>query len=193
MKKETLKLEDIQGYLSHGLKVMFSDHVPAEPDYITDYIEEVIGYDTDKFEGIVEHILKTEQGEPYLHECKPILRPMDLTKPILIQGEEVISIVELAKISDEDFTMDYIEFRTKGYVTGCRYENMEGVEVVFNYSSETKSFNHFTQEYKEQYQVYDQLGLFKWLYAHHFDVENLIGRGLAVDVNTLETNPYDTL
>lgn len=28
--------------------------------------------------------------------------------------------------------------------------------------------------------------LFEYLYAHHFDINNLIGRGLAIDANTIK-------
>lgn len=37
---------------------------------------------------------------------------------------------------------------------------------------------------------FDEMSLiYKWLYAHHFDVDNLIPAGLAIEV-TKENNPY---
>ena len=32
--------------------------------------------------------------------------------------------------------------------------------------------------------------VYQWLIEHHFDVDNLISQGLAVDINELEVNPY---
>ena len=32
--------------------------------------------------------------------------------------------------------------------------------------------------------------VYDWLLKNHYDIDNLIGKGLAIDVNTLEENPY---
>lgn len=121
--------------------------------------------------------------------CKAILRPMDLTKPIIVEGKEVIPVVELAKIvipnpSEEAFG-------------GMNWFEYEGEAVLYDTGMESgyllKYVNGCFVLEGHDYSAYcpDQLDLFQWLFKHKFDVFGIIEKGLAIDVNTLEINPYN--
>lgn len=96
-----------------------------------------------------------------LEDVKPILRPLsDLTKLIEHRGEKFIPIDDLGNIT----TLDYEDgVLRQAEVDGEMYET----EI--------------------KYLCYAQVqDLYKW----HFDTDNLIEQGLAIDVNTLDKNPY---
>ena len=149
-----LQLEQIQGYLAHGL---------------------MIKYYSDRLTIIGEFDLC--DLEYCLNNSKPILRKLDLTKLITVNGVEIIPIVELAKISYPD-KIWYFE-RNNCY-SEC------GLYFYFDYK------NFYCMGINNPLSVYNQLQLFKWLYANKFDVEGLIDAGLAIDADTLETNPYNS-
>jgi hypothetical protein len=161
---ETLKLENIASYLPYGLK-LWSDIKNAPVD--------VIGFEKDSL------IICYDIFDKYyiaFGALKPILSPMDLTKPIILEDKEVIPIVELAKISIPHFTWS---INDKGEATY--------IDSSFYYLG-----NDFCVYWQgEAHIAKNQLALFKWLYANKFDIDGLIEKGLAIDVNTLERNPYE--
>jgi hypothetical protein len=78
----TLELKDIFGYLPHELKVLINDEV----------------HDALLTLGIRGN---KQNISTNIDNGRPILRPLsDMYKPILHNGEEIIQIVECAKISD---------------------------------------------------------------------------------------------
>lgn len=159
---QQLTLEHIAHYLPYGLKVNSPDNQVYELT-AWPYAGRNLTYIQEFFEN----------------EDEPILRPMDLTKAIQVEGTEVIPIVELAKIAfpDEDWEQGEIKPYTAISSLGTfRYEYGEFIKENHDW---------------ERLITGGQLALFQWLFKHKFDVFNLIERGLAIDVNTLELNPYE--
>lgn len=112
-------------------------------------------------------------------ETRPalILRPLsDLTKPIEVNGETFVPIVELAKIS----------FLPRN-VRGKSWKEINGIAVAPDYELEFHFIQSDFQAFykKNKTNVYNQYRLFEKLFEWHFDVFNLIERGLAIDINSL--------
>jgi len=160
-----LTLEHIAPYLPYGLKVHTGFDIRTMVDEITS-VNQVNN-------SLLIQFVTSKQ-------CKPILRKMDLAKTITIDEKEVTPILELANICSGSY--DWTLFCGKA-VRGRDVISKE----IFNY----ENGDFYFYDKIEQYHVNNQLALFKWLYANKFDVEGLIDSGLAVDVETLETNPYE--
>lgn len=112
---------------------------------------------------------------------KPILRPIsDLTKPITLDGVEQIPIVELAKIA----------YNTEWFHKEGNYNAVSSAETHGFEYNET-GFEMYSQISGGFLPVKNQYALFQYLAKHKFDFMGLIDAGLAVDVNTLEINPYN--
>lgn len=164
---EKLTLEYLAPFLPYRLK-MFNPHQYKRlgKDYIPTTLR-MLSNDKLLFVGKnvhSEHINETK----YL----PVLRPRDLTKPIQVDGKEVIPIVEMSI-----------------------YKDFKVVNIISDIKKYTVVFEVSGVDF--QYSVYKDgstlsLREAKWLYANKFDLEGLIDAGLAIDVNTLETNPYNT-
>ena len=113
----------------------------------------------------------------FLNEVKPILRPLsDLYKTITHNGKEIVPIVELAKIStgSNSWELKY----------NCA---IIGDDSIFDYDKE-KGFIEIINRCPQN--VYRQYQLFDYLHELKIDYRGLIDAGLAIDVNTLENNPY---
>lgn len=116
---------------------------------------------------------------------KLILRKMDLTKPITIDGVEIIpieflktggtNINEVRSRYDDDFG---------GIVSSC----CDNEEHELRYSPRYG----FERRYKCEGRALSQLPLFKKLYEWKHDVDGLIEKGLAIDADTLDVNPYNS-
>ena len=93
---------------------------------------------------------------------KPILRPLsDLTKEIIIDGESFIPIGKLG---------------TRYSSIKCMlYENTVQLDV---YDISSINLLHY-------------LTTFEKLYEMHFDIHNLIEKGLAIDINTIKEGGQD--
>lgn len=120
---------------------------------------------------------------------KLILRAMDLTKPITVDGQEIIPIVELCKIASNvlEFNEDSVKYNEEQRqleVTGKR-----GYKLIFAFDEKDSSF--ILMSNSKSATVSNQLALFQWLAKHKFDFMNLIPEKLAIDVNTLDVNPYN--
>lgn len=196
---EKLTLEHIAPYLPYGLKgILTTNREDDFSEYDFDFekfkkgvIWNYIGYAEGNFnipmgEGEIDGFIYGHENTyvNFQYGIKPILRPMDLTKPITIDGKEIIPIVELAKIAFEG-----IEF--ENWLQGDRAISKEiekSKRIRFWYLKKDQSFQ--TTLCGKQH-VTNQIVLFQWLFKHKFDVFGLIEKGLAIDVNTLETNPYN--
>lgn len=128
-------------------------------------------------------------GNDYEHKpisIKPILRPLsDLIKEIEHKGEKFVPIVKLMQIAYE--SQDSCIPLKSVYVK----DNMYTVKVnVFEFAFDIDD-NSFISILNNSFSaVPKQLLLFQKLTEWHFDIANLISKGEAIDVNTLEENPY---
>lgn len=164
---EKLTLENIASYLPYGLKIANKD---------------LKGNIQSFYEMTIENKNNTGIGNVlYGVNQIPVLRQMDLTKPIIVEGKEVIPIMELALLAFPGLDWEQGEIKKHTAISSSftnsnfQYRNSEFI---------TQNLN------MEMVQTGNQIALFKWLYANKFDVDGLIKKGLAIDVNTLETNPY---
>lgn len=104
-------------------------------------------------------------------DYKIIARKPDLTLPIIVDGKEIIPIVELAKIAFPKY-----KWQHDGQCF-CEKE-----EAVFSFSKN----GHFSAfRFGFEMLIHDQLSLFNWLFAHHY----LIGFDESMIV--WATNEYD--
>jgi len=175
-----LQLENIQGYLAHGLKVKnlnpFNDYSGGK-EILT--IDGTYYLYPESKEPIFSMSFKEYSTGKSFDSCTPILRKLELTKIIKVKGVEIIPIVELAKIA---FPLQNWELGV--YVAVAEYIKDD---IHFWYVNSVKSFSNNFKIYTP-----NQLQLFKWLYANLYDVDGLIDAGLAIDADTLEINPYNS-
>jgi hypothetical protein len=182
MKK--LQLKDIAGYLPHGLKILY----PFKGSNRMCDIEQMkklfgrcgIGFvAAERMEnGAINEL------HPFLYEIKPILRPpSDLYKPIIHNGEEIIPIVELAKMACQ-----FPDFKWK-----LEKNNGSPMAVSSNYGFFYSEVNHCFVEQSNLAgsKVCDiKYDLFDFLNELKIDYRGLINAGLAISVYDLEINPY---
>lgn len=170
-KKEKLEPTDVVGYLPHKLKVQHETFDCGEGIRTICNVESM-SLDCLTFDNACDYYFDdAEYDNPII---KPLLRPMsDLYKEI----NGVVPIVELAKIA----------FPKKKFLlsrTGCWC----GAEK-FMFDKAVKAFRTLHESggalYKGDEIIY-QLDLFNYLFSHHFDVYNLIGQGLAIDINKVK-------
>jgi hypothetical protein len=106
--------------------------------------------------------ISDSENDPQLEKFNLILRPIsDLTKTIEHNGEKFIPIRML--------------------------ENTHGIEYLKKYLREQDSPNI----YGKHFNTYElKFGALSKLIKLHFDVYSLIEKGEAIDVNSLNENPY---
>lgn len=135
---------------------------------------------------IFYRLSKDITGTDYVLRFKPILRPLsDITKPIEHKGERFVPIVKLMQIAYE--SQDSCITSKSVYVK----DNMYTVKVnVFEFAFDIDD-NSFISILNNSFSaVPKQLLLFQKLTEWHFDIADLISKGEAIDVNTLDVNPY---
>lgn len=141
-----------------------------------------IEYDSGKYENLVKSI------RFWRDDFKLILHNIYyLTKEIEVNGEWIIPIVELAKI--ESKTLKSIEFYN------WEMDESEPIYAVVGFR-DSFGYNEFYINIQSQCffdcsrggnadSPRNQLELFQKLYEMHFDINNLIEKGLAINKNTL--------
>lgn len=195
---EKLTLEHISPYFDNDLK--FLNQKTGAVNALTGLKIEFLG----KTKQLIM-LLDTEDYY-YLHcwgqYLKPILYPMDLTKPIQVEGKEIVPIVELYNISQgiyyspkyhhiDIMATDWVCIDKKGHwlynFKIFKPENDIRLNTGYGFELFTTDLRN---ENKKSFPVNNQNLIFQWLFKHKFDVFGLIEKGLAIDVNTLETDPY---
>ena len=173
--------------IGSGLKAHLSglyniDH--TDDDKVNPITVEIVGINLREVE--IHEIGRTITEFYEISDCKPILRPPSyLTKEIEHGGEKFVPIVELAKIAWVD---GYVDFKYQSLKEGTVFIAFPDKNNVFGYDSNTQSF--FGAIDGKPCSVVNQLTLFETMVKYHFDISDLISKNQAIDINTLETNPY---
>lgn len=205
-----LKINHLQHYLAYGLKVQykgiingaelkqwekkFSDRYEINGAYPTIPCPEAIIGDKVGFikkiefrkNGSPSFFIGNKVGKRYydLDGIKPLLLPLSALYEE-IDGE--IGIICLAKLAAAKSLTDKGE-----WILGNEYDvhgnafrvvRNQFLLALFYYHESTQSFHFLTNNVKL---VIPQLALFDYLFSHHFDVWNLIGQNLAIDINTVK-------
>jgi len=129
------------------------------------------------------------ENKTFPEEFIPVCRPLsDLTKPIEHKGETFVPIVRLldTALKTSWSRTDYwkVDNSCNEWFTYMESQRNN----VFGYNQHKQGFylqNHGSFTYVE-----NQLQLFQKLLKWHFDLFGGIESGEAIDVNTLDINPY---
>jgi len=181
-----LTLEHLAPYLPYGLEGFSSNGMSTT-------IDELIGIYSD-FSLTLKTYVNNHNSVDYgcgIDEFKPILRPLsDLTKEIEVDGEKFVPLEQLCKIAIDEYDAKENYFLSENIVEFEVVNNnsisayfQENLKFRFSYSDERGLFSLFTpQELTCYFGLKYTNKLFEW----HFDINNLIEKGLAIDINTLE-------
>jgi hypothetical protein len=197
MKQKELEQKDIVGYFPYDLKA-YSDE--------TNYkIWKVVKM---HLNGGIILISNDKNSIGYqnidIKELTPILYPLSsLYEKRMHNGEEIIPILELAKIASDDVGIKGLQWSMYGSraiasenyydpsKTSWKHEFLL-VGGIFCYEMFELSDKclppeqlKYNQKFPNQYKIYDFLNELK------IDYRGLIDAGLAIDVNTLDINPYE--
>jgi len=178
--KRKLDFKDIAGYLPYYLKVLIKRNF----DIIGTAIGETNGYMRIFGEDAEDYF---EESEDFI---KPILLPLsDLYRTIIHNGKEIVPIVELARICYSH--IQNIEIRNGLGGKFCFVDRrLANHQFGFYFEEKTNSFRSvYLANYTDDI-VINQYKLFDYLHELKIDYRGLIDAGLAIDVNTLETNTY---
>lgn len=164
--KDTLQLHEIAGYLSYGLPIQILNH---QCDYVGIEFSKINGY---YFIGEMLHV--TYEGGSTGKDVsifKPILRPIsDLTNEEL---QQIISHIfrDTRMIRPK---MDSVKF-DKGFLSFYDLDTSQ-TYVAVKPGSEGLPVMNMSNTFND-YSIFFKLKV---------DMFNLIGRGLAIDINTLK-------
>lgn len=110
----------------------------------------------------------------------PIVRPLsDLTKPIEHKGEKFVPMTKLLKMEGYEHFFENGHKGKNACVIDCWWINTE-------FDDKPKPYEKFCTWHLDRVSFEDALKLIEW----HFDLADLISKGEAIDINTLEENPY---
>ena len=174
---DKLELKHIAPYVLHKVKGEYESPMAGRK-----VVGEMTGISTNSSYECVDMVSLDLIDMIHIEDVKLFLRPLsDLTKEIEVNGNKFIPIRKLYDI-----------------VTGCEWSNtkmlIDGSGIGewwtglgskhFGYNSEKQYFYHLgcDLDYKVKY----QLTLFNKLREWHFDVDELIEKDLAIDINTLK-------
>ena len=174
MKK--LELADICRYLPYRLKVLNEDGYICSIDNVN-IIEQY-------FDLVYTFCGEDDSCNAYFANVKPVLRPLsDLYRTITHNGKEIVPVVECARKAESgiSFKEDWV-LEDDGAVKNGDNE--------FEYTS--LGFwcmvNRDARLYSTQ--IRNIPDLYDYLHELKIDYRGLIDAKLAIDVNTLENNPY---
>ena len=125
-------------------------------------------------DGKIEKLVGIKLHELYYHRsygntfgqielCKPILRPLDLTKEIEVNGDKFVPQNEFFILYGSDVPKIGKNLWKEIFIDNIKYSSIDSIS----------------------YGVVEKL--FEW----HFDVFGLIPAGLAIDINTLNLNKWN--
>ena len=184
-----LELKDIIGYLPYDLQYWIPE---IKSNGVLSF---------DNIRGILADVLYPD-AEVHVYKPYFLLRPMsDLIKPIIVKGynddNEFVPLAELKKTaykeaydgyvtnesvlkeiepnpkSDGSYMIDNFSFKDG------MFEMLEYGEVIKRNKKDEEPFVEIVHTPLNQCNYYDLLN--QW----HFDYRNLIAKGLAIDINTL--------
>ena len=182
-----LELKDIYKYLPFGLNCgLMGEHDEETEQPILFELYSLCSDNVIVLEG------KDELNCQY-EDLFPILRPMsDLIKPITVDGETFVPIEGLIKIAFSKET-EHFEIEKKygssssaiaaewTFSIKSKYRFVYSFGLFFCYIG-----NNLNPYGETEIPFYNQELLFDFLYSLHFDVNGLIEKGLAIDINTLK-------
>lgn len=173
-----LERKHLVGYLTSGLTMIYGIHNTELIGVVGDSTI-VLKYEDGKIRE--QHIQKSGY-KPVLHQLE------DLTKPITHKEETFVPIIKIAdflgiKYLRFELLENSVDFILHPIYRRENTKTKEPKKVRFWLNTfKTKSFNCTDSGLMRGY---DQLGAFELLYSWHFDIHNLIGVGLAIDINSL--------
>lgn len=150
------------------------------------------------YDSTVNKFYISKNGTPFeIDNIKPVLHPLsDLIKEIEHKGEKFIPIIKLAELgANENFKNHKCYMINNTYIieTIEWFSNIS-VKTTFEIDTDDGDFGfcvfNTVKRKDSDYPVSCQLTLFQKLVEWHFDIANLIQKGEAIDINTLEINPY---
>lgn len=171
-----LELKDICGYLPYGLEAYYNRVVVKITGVVNNNSQLV------KFGGVFVPV----------YDITPILRPMsDLTKPIMHKGKEIVPLVGLARSIRDTFGYKYRdwELNVKEYWHKDNCFSKKG-EFIFLFDDDDKCFELLADDRNNSSISFSQLPLFDLLNELMFDYRGLIDKGIAINVNAIETDCY---
>ncbi|MBK5721402.1 hypothetical protein JGH11_11005 [Dysgonomonas sp. Marseille-P4677] len=161
-----LGLKHIAPYLPYGLKI---DYCGQIRNLIG---SEILFYSKNHIEDTLLYLHAGFRQHVRLIDIKPLLRPMsDLYK----ERNGKVDIVELAKIAGINGTIYPFE-HSLGF--GYKYGD------TFRWDEDGFIFEF--HDLDDSFPVSNQIGLFEYLFANHYDVYGLIDQGLAIDINNIK-------
>lgn len=156
---DSLTLEHLAPYLPYKLKLLYSDGSVRQLLYLD-------------YRGIIPVF-------------KPILRPIyDLCKEIEHEGIKFIPIVELFCTRYQREAFDILEIGDN-YIK-ISWDKVRTSVEKFSYHHATQSFIYYEARSRKIKRIPFQHSMFKKMCSWHFDVEDLISRNLAIDINEIE-------
>ncbi len=125
----------------------------------------------------------------YIKGVKPILYPLSsLTKPITHKGETFVPLIELfQKVDGGVYSESNVLIKKE-----ANYYLISTSTAELRYYQKDKYFKYVKLglEGEDFYPEFNQLELFEKFAEWMIDYNDLIPNNLAIDVNTLEINPY---
>jgi hypothetical protein len=151
---------DMAMRLPYGVKVQWEDHGHKTNQKIVGCGTGHVTFDVTEHDSFEE--CSTEHTILHYDSIKPILRPFsDIYEVIIHKGK---SFIPSDLLESDDYHTDFIADTMYDYLCDM-VEGLLGLQFLPH-------------------------GLVLQFIEWHLDVNGLIPKGLAIDVNTLETNPY---
>ncbi len=166
-----LEVKHLAHYLPYGLKLKVDNQFGT---YISELVVHSFGNDLRNGININEAIN---------HNAQPFLMPLQyLTKEIEVNGERFIPLIKIAELFVMGVNPRIITSTNGGCVVTYK-DNGEEYLMLIQFISE----GTFVLKLLSTGNIVriDNFSIFQKLAEWHFDIFNLIGQGLAVDINTL--------